>query len=312
MARSSPGPLVLATLVTIGAGGTAWAQPVVDPNFLEFTASADHHATNDGAQMVSQYHLLLYSAGSSTPARTVNLGKPVPDAAGIIRLSLRSLLDPLPTGGAAYEVRVAAVGPTGSAASAPSNSFSFGAAPCSYAVSPASASVAAGAVTGTFTVTAPAGCAWTATSGASWLAITGGAAGTGNGVTTFAVTANTSPTARSAALTIAGQTRGVSQQGSGCTYAVSPLAHPMRRAGGTVAVSVTAPSGCTWTASEGSAWLAIASGAAGSGNGTVTVMVAAYTGTTSRTATATVAGRTVSFSQRATPGAPTGFRVMPR
>ena len=309
MSRSSLGPLVLAAIMTFGARGTVSAQ-VVDPNFLEFTASADHYAT-DGPAMVSRYDLLLYSAGSGSPARTINLGKPVPDGAGTIRLSLAALLTPLPAGGATYEVRVVAVGPAGSAASAPSNTFSFGA-PCSYAVSPASVSVGAGAATGTFTVTTPAGCAWTAASGASWVRISGGAAGSGNGVVTFAVAANTSPTARNAALTIAGQTRGIAQQGSGCTYAVSPLAHSVRRAGGTVAVSVTAPSGCTWTAAEGSTWLSIASGASGSGSGTVTVMVAAYTGTTTRTATATVAGRPVSFSQRATPRAPTGFRVVPR
>jgi hypothetical protein len=45
----------------------------------------------------------------------------------------------------------------------------------------------------------------------------------------------------------------------------------------------------------------------------VSVVVGAYTGTATRSATATVAGRTVSFSQSALPPAPpTGFRVVPR
>ena len=312
MARISLLRAALVGLLVIPASRPAFAQPLADPNYLEFTASADHHATSNGAPVLSRYDLLLYPAGSGSPARTVNLGKPVPDAAGTIRLSLRSLLDPLPAAGSLYEVRVAAVGPAGSAASALSNPFSFGSAPCSYAVSPSSRSVNAAATTSTFTVTAATGCAWTAVSGAGWIAVTRGASGSGNGTVTFSVAANQTAATRTATMTIAGQPRAVSQGGTGCTYTVAPLAHSVRRAGGTVFVSVNAPSGCTWTASEGSSWLTIAAGAAGSGNGTVSVSVAPYTGASSRAATASVAGRTVSFSQSAIPRPPSGFRVVPR
>ena len=312
MPRSTLPTAVLAALLT-ALSGTASAQPVVDPNFLEFTASADHGVTNAVGPVVSRYDLVLYPAAVTTPARTVNLGKPVPDSAGTIRLSLRSLLDPLPAPGVSYAVRVVAIGPGGSAASALSNAFSFGA-PCAYSVSPASRSVAATAGTSSFTVSAAAGCAWTATSGAAWATITGGAAGSGNGTVTFNVSANTGTVARNTTLTIAGQSRGVSQAArTGCTFTVAPLAHRVRRTGATVSVTVTAPAGCAWTASEGSSWLAIASGAAGNGNGTVSVAVGAYTGTATRSATATIAGRAVSFSQSALPPAPpAGFRVVPR
>jgi hypothetical protein len=56
---------------------------------------------------------------------------------------------------------------------------------------------------GTVTVTAPAGCQWTASSQLSWVAITAGASGTGNGAVTFNVAVN-SGAARSGAIAIAG------------------------------------------------------------------------------------------------------------
>ena len=53
------------------------------------------------------------------------------------------------------------------------------AAPCSFSISPATGqSVAAAGGSGTVTVTTTAGCAWTASSAASWLTISSGASGT--------------------------------------------------------------------------------------------------------------------------------------
>ncbi|PYJ00083.1 MAG: hypothetical protein DME25_21510, partial [Verrucomicrobia bacterium] len=55
------------------------------------------------------------------------------------------------------------------------------------------------------------GCGWTAASGASWVTITSGSSGTGNGSVNYSLAANTNTVARSAALTIAGQTVTISQ-----------------------------------------------------------------------------------------------------
>jgi hypothetical protein len=52
-------------------------------------------------------------------------------------------------------------------------------------------------------VTTPSTCAWTAVSNASFLTVTQGASGTGDGVVQFTVAANTGP-ARTATLTITG------------------------------------------------------------------------------------------------------------
>src|SRR5205085_2296676 len=57
------------------------------------------------------------------------------------------------------------------------------------------------------------GCAWTASSGASWVTITSGASGSGNGTVGYSVAANTGA-ARSATLTIATKTFTVNQAGT--------------------------------------------------------------------------------------------------
>jgi hypothetical protein len=84
---------------------------------------------------------------------------------------------------------------------------------CTGAISPTSQTVAATSSTGTVAVTAT--CAWTAASNSTWLSITSGASGTGNGTVGYSVAANTS-VARTGTLTIAGQTFTVNQAaGSG-------------------------------------------------------------------------------------------------
>ncbi|NOT59143.1 MAG: BACON domain-containing protein, partial [Acidobacteria bacterium] len=81
---------------------------------------------------------------------------------------------------------------------------------CSYAIAPTNASAPASGATGTVAVTAPGGCAWTATSNATWLSVTSGAAGNGNGTVAYAAGANTGAQ-RTGTLTIAGQTFTVTQ-----------------------------------------------------------------------------------------------------
>ncbi len=61
---------------------------------------------------------------------------------------------------------------------------------------------------GTVTVTADAGCAWTAGSDAAWVTISSGASGSSNGTVGYSVAANTASSGRSTSLTIAGRTLG--------------------------------------------------------------------------------------------------------
>jgi hypothetical protein len=67
-----------------------------------------------------------------------------------------------------------------------------------------------------------------------------------------------------------------------------------------VPVSLTAmSSGCTWSSAAGAPWIGIASGASGSGNGTVMLSVPANTTAAARSATLTIGGLGIPVTQRA-------------
>lgn len=165
---------------------------------------------------------------------------------------------------------------------------------CSYSVAPQTLSVGSSGGNGSVTVTADAGCAWTAASQASWITISSGATGSGNGTVTATVAATSGP-GRSGTVIVAGQTITVNQ-GQGCTFTATPQTVSVPSSGGSTAVNVTADAGCGWTATSQASWITIASGASGNGNGTVTANVAATTGP-SRSGTLTVAGRTITVNQ---------------
>ena len=116
---------------------------------------------------------------------------------------------------------------------------------CSYGVSPAGQSFNAAAGSGSFDVSAGSSCGWAATSDATWLSITSGGLGTGNGTVRFAVAANSSAAPRSATITVGGQTHTVTQAATGLS-AVS--LSPSGVAGGqpsvgTVTLDAPAPAG---------------------------------------------------------------------
>jgi len=83
---------------------------------------------------------------------------------------------------------------------------------CTASISPTSASLPTAGGTGQVTVTATAGCSWTAASNDTWLVVTGGASGTGNGTVDYSAAAN-SGGPRTGTITIAWQTFTVTQAG---------------------------------------------------------------------------------------------------
>ncbi|MDQ4122848.1 MAG: carboxypeptidase regulatory-like domain-containing protein [Acidobacteriota bacterium] len=86
----------------------------------------------------------------------------------------------------------------------------FVATQCTYSLNPTSVNIAAAATSGSFTVTAPAGCSWTAVPNDGWLSITSGSPGSGNGTVNYSVGPN-SGAARVGTITVAGQTFTVNQ-----------------------------------------------------------------------------------------------------
>jgi Viral BACON domain len=86
---------------------------------------------------------------------------------------------------------------------------------CSYTVSnPSPASFPSSGGTGTIAVTALPGCSWTAVSNSSFVTVSAGASGAGNGNVTFSVAANPSGSSRTGTLAVAGENVVITQSGT--------------------------------------------------------------------------------------------------
>jgi hypothetical protein len=84
---------------------------------------------------------------------------------------------------------------------------------CTWALTPSTLEVGGAGGSGMLAVSAPVGCAWTASSNSTFVTLTG-ASGTGNGTVTWTASANASTSARTAAISVAGLSVSVSQAGA--------------------------------------------------------------------------------------------------
>lgn len=165
---------------------------------------------------------------------------------------------------------------------------------CTFSLPAGAATASAGGATGTFDVRTSDGCGWAAASNVGWVTITSGTTGSGNGSVGYTVAPNTGAQ-RTGTITAAGQPFSIVQD-AGCSYSIAPPSQNVGSAGGPVSVAVTAPGGCAWTASSSAGWIGISSGASGSGNGTVQLVVAANADP-ERRGTVTIGGQTFTIVQ---------------
>ncbi len=133
---------------------------------------------------------------------------------------------------------------------------------------------------------------WTAVSSNSWLTITQGATGTGNGSFQYSAAGNPSAASQTATITVtpSNGTAGVlTVTQAGGTLTISPTNATAKPAGdtGTIAVS-TDDSALQWTATKTEAWITITAGATGTGTGSVQWTAAPNTGTNTRTTAITI------------------------
>jgi Putative binding domain, N-terminal len=286
--------------VAFAAVAPVSAQTIVNPTGVTFVASAGHDATNsDGTPVVNHYEMDFYLSGASAPLQTVTIGKPTPDGTGTIYVALASLYGTPLAAGPIYTLDVAAVGAGGRGTSSLSPD-SFAIASCTVGVSQLNASMPAVGGTVLEYVTTNPGCGWTATTSATWLGITSGGTGSGNGSVTMTAAANSALTSRSATMTIGGQAVSVTQAAA-CGYAASPSTVKMTAGGSPTSVTITAPVGCAWSATSNAAWLIVAGGP-GSGSGSVTLSSTPNTTPKARTATVAVGGQTVSVTEAGSKG----------
>ncbi len=141
---------------------------------------------------------------------------------------------------------------------------------CAYTINPATQySYSAGRLV--FSVTAPSGCGWTATSSTAWIHIIR-TSGTGSATIPLAVDANITPSVRIGTVNLSTQIYTIVQPPAGCTY---QLSYPsLTSAGGAAIITVNAPTGCPWDVELGNSDPAVVTSAStGTGSGTVTVSV---------------------------------------
>lgn len=185
---------------------------------------------------------------------------------------------------------------------------------CPVTLSPAGNPGAPAAASAGNTVQVFAGCPWTASSNASWITISSGAPGSGNGMVVYSLAANPGSSPRTGSMTIAGLAFNVTQAaaGSGCTGTLSAARQGFTSAGGSGSVGVTDGAGCSWTAVASDGWITITGGASGTGNGSVTWAVAANATAANRAATLTIAGQTFAVTQAGgiTPAAATASATL--
>jgi hypothetical protein len=170
---------------------------------------------------------------------------------------------------------------------------------CSFAITPTSQTFGPGGGGDRVNVTTDYGCTWTAVSNdtgvVTVVAVMPGASNGGPGSVGYSVSANSGP-ARSASLTIAGQTFTVNQD-SGCTFSIAPSSASFPAGGGADSVTVSTTAGCAWSAtSNDPSVVTISTGASGAGGGLVQYRVAANNGPV-RKATLTIAGQTFTVNQ---------------
>jgi hypothetical protein len=94
---------------------------------------------------------------------------------------------------------------------------------CNYVMFPTvQQNFASGAGTGQFQMFAPVGCPWVVTANLSWVRITSGLQGTGNGTISYRVAPNPTLSTRSGSLTAGGRSTTIFQSATTCTFSINP------------------------------------------------------------------------------------------
>jgi hypothetical protein len=168
----------------------------------------------NGAAGVSLTSTLSWSASSGATSYDVYFGTS-PTPALLANTMATSYTPATLTSNTAYHWQVVAENSAGTASSAIFSFTTFNSS-CSFAATPPAVLIGHAGGSSTVSLTAGTGCAWTAISSASWLTITAGGSGTGNGTISFTVGSNPSA-AQLGYLKFANQTVSVMQGGSPST-----------------------------------------------------------------------------------------------
>jgi hypothetical protein len=170
---------------------------------------------------------------------------------------------------------------------------------CPTSIQPTNADYDGTGGQGTVSVTSASDCAWAATSGAFWIAITSGVSGSASGTVSYTVASNMRPVARTGTMTIGGQTFTINQSPrANCIFALKGQSITLPSKGGSKTVKVEAfGTTCDWIAVSNDPFITITEGATGTGDGTVGYTVPGNTNTVALTGTMTIADQTFTVNQ---------------
>jgi hypothetical protein len=174
---------------------------------------------------------------------------------------------------------------------------------CTFTLRPSSSTVPGRGGDGRFRVDTDSRCEWSASSGASWILVSGGSR-TGPGEVSYTALTNPAEAPRSGSIRAGGQTHSVTQEPGPrpCTFGIDPLANSVSAAGGSFVFQVTAESPCRWTAVPGASWVTVnPSGPYGTGSAQVAYSVQPNTSKTARSTTISVGDRSHTVLQAGAP-----------
>ena len=171
---------------------------------------------------------------------------------------------------------------------------------CQLNLSNSPSSFAASGGTGTLTVTTARDCPWTISTDLVWVSIPGPRDGQGDASISYSVAVNPVPSPRSGLVGAGSMRVQLSQAAAACRFSLSRSSDTIGAAGGQLSVDVSTLTGCSWTATSGSSWISITSGQAGNANGTVALVVSAYSGA-GRVGQVTVADQLYTVTQAGPP-----------
>ena len=168
--------------------------------------------------------------------------------------------------------------------------------PCNFVLT--TSSIQAPGVGGSFNigVQTAAFCSWSVSGLSDWITVGGASSVTGPANVTLIVAA-ASGTPRSANISVAGTSVTVNQAAN-CSYAISPGGQGFTAAGGSGTVTITAPAGCGWSATNSLSFVSFNGASSGSGSGVLNFSVAVNEGV-DRSGTFTVAGFSFDVEEQA-------------
>ncbi len=168
---------------------------------------------------------------------------------------------------------------------------------CQVALAASSSNIGADGGTGIVTVTTSPECPWAVSTGANWLSGLSPTAGQGTGTVEFRAAPNPLPSVREGEIVVNDNRLRVSQQAAACRVELRSGSFTIDAGGGSREVGVSAPGGCSWTASTDANWISFATPVTGAGDGTVGVSIAPNGANERRTGTIIVGDQRLTVTQ---------------